>query len=69
MGQTTLGDSHVRWKNFYVLADRSRAWLSSERQHQRLTERDADAHSQSLDSDPYEEFVNELKELQGKPIP
>ena len=50
MGQTTLGDSHLRWKTIYELADLSLAWLSSERHHQRLTDTDADTHSQPWDS-------------------
>ena len=50
MGQTTLGDSHLRRKNIYGLVDMSLAWLSSERLYQQLTESDTDIYSHPLES-------------------
>ena len=47
-----------------VLADRSLAWLSSERLYQQLTETDADTIELRLEN-PLEESEEGLKELKG----
>jgi hypothetical protein len=50
-----------------VLADRSRAWPSSERLYQQLTKADADTAKRS--ETPMEELGEGLKELKRMAIP
>jgi hypothetical protein len=57
---------------YVVLADRSLAWLSSERLYQQLTETDEDTYSPALDWDrgmSMEELEEGLKEQKGMATP
>jgi hypothetical protein len=56
-----------------VLADKSLAWLSSERIYQQMTETDADTYSQPTirlkTGTPMEKFGEGLKQLKGMATP